>query len=106
MADVRDSITDKIDEDLELLDRHLELLHTLKVNGATGIIRLSEILGEPKHKIRYSLRLLEKDGAILPTPDGAVATDIYEEYMRSMLEYLAKLKKDVEDLEAKVSATL
>lgn len=106
MADVRDSITDKLDEDLELLARHLELLYTLKNNGATGIIRLSETLGVPKHKIRYSLRLLEKDGAILPTPDGAVATDIYDEYMDAMREYLAKLKGDIERLEDRLSATL
>ena len=49
----------------------------------------------PKHKIRYSLRLLEKDGVIAPSPGGAIVTDKYESYMRDILEYMSKLRDSV-----------
>ena len=53
----------------------------------------------PKHKIRYSLRLLEKDGVIAPSPGGAVVTDRYETYMRGILEYMSKLRSSVDVVE-------
>ena len=106
MDDDKDLITDKVDEDLELLARHLLMLQAIHDNGPIGIIRLSEILGVPKHKIRYSLRLLEKDGAILPSQDGAVVTDTYDAYMHQMSDYLKKLESTVKELESIMSKTL
>ena len=106
MEDGRDLITDKVDEDLELLTRHLRMLQAIHDNGPIGIIRLSEILDVPKHKIRYSLRLLEKDGVILPSQEGAVVTDTYDSYMRHMSEYLKKLEAAIADLESIMSKTL
>ena len=106
MDDGNEFITDKVDEDLELLARHLRMLKAIHDNGPIGIIRLSEILDVPKHKIRYSLRLLEKDGVILPSQDGAVVTDTYDDYMRQMSEYLSKLESTVKELEAIMSKTL
>ena len=75
MSDKR--MIDKIDEDVELLSRHIKMLRAIKENEPIGIIRLSEITELPKHKIRYSLRLLEKDGVISPSPEGAKTTDSY-----------------------------
>ena len=50
MADKR--MIDKIDEDVELLFRHIKMLRAIKENEPIGIIRLSEITELPKHKIR------------------------------------------------------
>jgi len=80
--------------ELELIERHLLMLKATRENQPVGIIRLSEITGIPRHKVRYSLRLLEKDGLITATPDGAVATDRYKEYAveleKSLREAMAK----------------
>ena len=57
MADKK--MIDKIDDDLELLARHIKMLRAIRENEPIGIIRLSEVTELPKHKIRYSLRLLE-----------------------------------------------
>lgn len=87
------AVTDKIDDDIELLIRHIEMLKVIRVNQPVGIIKLSELLEIPRHKIRYSLKLLEKDNVIAPSPEGAVTTDLYDEYMWEMSAYLEKLIK-------------
>lgn len=98
MADKR--MIDKIDEDVELLTRHIKMLRAIKENEPIGIIRLSEITELPKHKIRYSLRLLEKDGVISPSPEGAKTTDNYDSYMEEVREFISDLRKEMESLES------
>ncbi|MBE6516648.1 MAG: hypothetical protein E7Z67_00465 [Thermoplasmata archaeon] len=93
--DGEDITINKIEEDLNLLIRHIKMLRVTKENQPIGIIRLSEMTDIPKHKIRYSLRLLEKDGVIAPSPGGAIVTDKYESYMRDILEYMSKLRDSV-----------
>ena len=97
---------DKIDEDVELLARHIKMLRAIKENEPIGIIRLSEITELPKHKIRYSLRLLEKDGVISPSPEGAKTTDSYDQYMKDMEEFISDLKKEISVLESLLPKTL
>ena len=98
--DVEDVTVNKIDEDFNLLIRHIKMLRVTKENQPIGIIRLSEMTDIPKHKIRYSLRLLEKDGVIAPSPGGAVVTDKYEAYMKGILEYMVKLRESVDVVES------
>ena len=71
----RSSITSVAEKELNLLGRHLDVLKTVKEKGPIGIIRLSQITGQPQHMIRYSLRTLEKDGVIIPSSQGAIVTD-------------------------------
>lgn len=90
---------DKIDDDLELLIRHIRMLRAIKESEPIGIIRLSEITDLPKHKIRYSLRLLEKDGVISPSPEGAKTTEAYDGYMREVRAYIGRLRGFIDELE-------
>jgi len=78
-------------EEIELIDRHIEMLKVTKEMQPIGIIRLSEILGVPKHKVRYSLRLLEKEGLIIATSEGAMVSDGYEDFIRSAYAQLEEL---------------
>lgn len=103
---VEDITINKIDEDLNLLIRHIKMLRVTKDNQPIGIIRLSEMTDIPKHKIRYSLRLLEKDGVIAPSPGGAVITDKYQEYMKGILEYVSTLRTSVDIIESMVNDAL
>ena len=98
MADKR--MIDKIDEDVELLFRHIKMLRAIKENEPIGIIRLSEVTELPKHKIRYSLRLLENDGVISPSTEGARTTDAYDAYMAEIKECISKMKNTVSELES------
>lgn len=69
------SITSVAEKEIVLLSRHLEILKTVKNQGPIGIIRLSQLTGQPQHMVRYSLRTLENDGVIRPSPSGAIVTD-------------------------------
>jgi predicted transcriptional regulator len=83
-----DSMIEKLIDELDLLERHILMLKVTKENQPIGIIRLSEILDIPKHKVRYSLRLLEQEGLIAPSAEGATVTDKYEQYLKDVSESL------------------
>ena len=68
-------ITSVAEKEINLLSRHLEVLRTVRNHGPIGIIRLSQLTGQPQHTIRYSLRTLENSGIIIPSPQGATVTE-------------------------------
>lgn len=55
--------------------RDLEILDAVIRHGPIGIVKLSQETGVPQHKVRYSLRMLENDGLVEPTQQGAVPAD-------------------------------
>ncbi len=87
-----------ISEDLELLERHISVLKTVRDNQPIGLIRLSELTGIPKHRVRYSLKLLEQQGIILATQEGATVTDKYDGFMDEISDYIDSLASRVEGL--------
>ncbi len=87
-----------IAEEFELLERHIAILRNVRENQPIGLIRLSETTGIPRHKVRYSLKLLEQQGIIRATPEGATVTDDYESFMESTTEYIKGLYARVESL--------
>ena len=93
---------EKMASELELIERHVMMLKVTKENQPIGIIRLSEILGIPKHKVRYSLRLLEKEGLISPSTGGAKVTERYGDFMESVETALDGLREKMDRLRAVV----
>ena len=51
-------ITSVAEKELDLLCRHLDVLKNVQEHGPIGIIKLSQMTGQPQHMIRYSLRTL------------------------------------------------
>ena len=98
----RSSITSVAEKELNLLCRHVDVLKTVKEHGPIGIIRLSQITGQPQHMIRYSLRTLEKDGIITPSPNGAVVTDRVHETLGTLEATLDDLTTTMQDLKKKL----
>ncbi len=80
----RSALTTKIESEVKLLERHVAMLRAIMENQPIGIIRLSELLNFPQHKVRYSMRILEQEGLIRPSPEGAVTTD----KLTGFLDYL------------------
>jgi len=68
-------LTNVIETELDILKRHVHVLQILKENQPMGIIKLSDLTEYPQHMVRYSLRILEQDGLIEPSPQGAIVTD-------------------------------
>ena len=91
-------LTSVIETELDILKRHVDVLHTLQKQQPMGIIKLSEITGYPQHMVRYSLRILEQDGLIEPSPKGAVTTDKVSETLNMLKDTLSKISKTTEDL--------
>ena len=87
-----------VSEEFALLERHILILKTVKNNQPVGLIRLSEMTGIPKHKVRYSLKLLEAEGIIKATTEGAIVTDRYDEFLKNISEYVKGLYSKVEEL--------
>jgi len=96
------NITNVAEKELELLSRHIEVLNTVRDNGPIGIIKLSQVTGQPQHMIRYSLRTLEKDGLIEPSPNGAMVTDKIHESLGTIETTLDSFSKKVDNLKKKI----
>lgn len=98
------SMFDRAREEIDLIERHIEMLKVTKELQPIGIIRLSEALDIPKHKVRYSLRLLEKDGLIIATNEGAMVSEKYDEFMENisdrfneLIEHINSIRSDIRD---------
>jgi len=90
------------EKELGLLSRHINVLKTVQEHGPIGIIRLSQMTGEPQHMIRYSLRTLEKDGVISPSPQGAIVTDKIHETLGTLEDTLEDFNATVTNLKKKI----
>ncbi len=102
-ADGSAQLVARIEGELELLARNVEILEKLSSSPPIGIIRLSEALHLPVHKTRYSLHLLEREGVIQPSADGAVVTDRAREFWTVMNRSLDRMQGLIEQLRTRAA---
>jgi predicted transcriptional regulator len=57
------------------------------------IIKLAQFTNHPQHMVRYSLRILEQDGLIEPSPQGAITTEAVNETILSLKKSLNDISK-------------
>ena len=91
-------LTNVVESELDIIKRHVMVLKTLQGNEPAGIIKLSELTGHPQHMVRYSLRILEQEGLIEPSPQGAVTTDAVAEAVPQLIEKLGTMNTMINDL--------
>jgi predicted transcriptional regulator len=91
-------LTSVLENEVDILKRHIQILKAVLENEPIGIIKLSEITHHPQHMVRYSLRMLEHEGLIKPSSRGAVTTDKVPETMKILKEVLDKIKTDIDEL--------
>lgn len=91
----------KLNGEVELLERHLSVMRVVARSGPIGIMKLTEELGQPQHRIRYSLRVLGQMQYIKATPAGAVATprsyemlENFDADLADLIRHLAVLHQD------------
>lgn len=84
--------------ELELLSRHVRMLQFVQKHGPIGIIKLSTQLGVARHKVRYSLRILEKEGYIQPSTRGAMTTDKVNTFFEQVGALLSDVVKELDAL--------
>ncbi|ACV10235.1 conserved hypothetical protein [Halorhabdus utahensis DSM 12940] len=83
---------DRLEKEVDMLERHLQVLRMVIENEPIGIVKMSNETGYPHHKVRYSLRVLEEENLIEPSSQGAITTDHTHEF--------------VDDLDNKVDQTI
>ena len=98
----KNTLTTKLERELGLMKRHVEVLKAIMDNKRIGIIKLSEIMKYPQHKVRYSLRILEETGLIEPTSTGAKTTDKLPEFLDRLKEVLDDMGESVDRLRKKM----
>jgi len=91
---------DRLAEQVEKERRDLQILEAVIEHGPIGIARLAEEAEIPEHKVRYSLRMLENDELVQPTPEGAVPADDIEARIATMNQGLERLRDRTETLKA------
>lgn len=91
-------LTGVIETELEILKRHIHMLKVLQESQPMGIIKLSELTKYPQHMVRYSLRILEQDGLIEPSPHGAVTTDKVAKTTALLKKTLKRIGETSEEL--------
>ncbi len=91
-------LTSVLETELDILKRHVDVLKTLRENQPMGIIKLSELTGYPQHMVRYSLRILEQDGLIEPSPQGAITTQEVDKTMNLLKKTLKDMSATAEEI--------
>ena len=91
-------LTSVITTELDILKRHVHVLKVLQENEPAGIIKLSEITKHPQHMVRYSLRILEQEGLIEPSPHGAVTTDTIKKAIPQLKNKLKEMNKTINNI--------
>ena len=66
---------DRLEKEVDMLERHLRVLRMVIENEPIGIVKMSNETGYPHHKVRYSLRVLEEENLIEPSSQGAITTE-------------------------------
>jgi predicted transcriptional regulator len=89
-------LINKIELELEMLERHLLILKYVIREEPIGIMKLAEMTTLPKHKVRYSLRVLEHEGLIGPSMHGAVSTEKTRKFVQTLEDRIDGLEKKVE----------
>ncbi len=89
----------KLKQEAEIALRHLEVLQAVMEHQPIGIFKLAELMDMPRHKIRYSLRVLEQSGIIEPTQYGAIIRDDAEAIVDSLKGEIVEIKKFVEQMD-------
>jgi predicted transcriptional regulator len=83
---------DRLEKEVDMLERHLQVLQMVIKNEPIGIVKMSNETGYPHHKVRYSLRVLEEENLIEPSSQGAITTEDTVSF--------------VDDLDSKIDSTV
>ncbi|MFC6961639.1 hypothetical protein [Halocatena marina] len=75
---------DRLEKEVDMLERHLQVLKMVIGNEPIGIVKMSNETGYPHHKVRYSLRVLEEEDLIEPSSQGAITTEQTDEFVSDL----------------------
>ena len=89
---------DRLEKEVDMLERHLQVLRMVIENEPIGIVKMSNETGYPHHKVRYSLRVLEEENLIEPSSQGARTTERTEEFVDELDEKLNEIGAKLDEM--------
>ena len=89
---------DRLEKEVDMLERHLQVLRMVIENEPIGIVKMSNETGYPHHKVRYSLRVLEEENLIEPSSQGAISTEDTEEFVDDLDEKMDDIIGTMEEM--------
>ncbi len=95
---------DSLEDAVRTLRRHVLVLKVVAENQPIGISRISEMTGLKWHQVRYSLRVLEKEGIIRPSREGAVLTEDAPELIRRLSKRLSEVVEEARELKEELES--
>lgn len=97
---------DRLEKEVDMLERHLEVLKMVIMNEPIGIVKMSNETGHPHHKVRYSLRVLEEEDLIEPSSQGAVSTEQTMEFVEELDQHIDDTIEKLEKMKLGEAAEL
>ncbi len=92
------AMIDRLEKEVDMLERHLQVLKMVIENEPIGIVKMSNETGYPHHKVRYSLRVLEEENLISPSNQGAITTERTEEFVAELDEKLTEITDKLDSM--------
>jgi len=89
---------DRLEKEVDMLERHLQVLKMVIENEPIGIVKMSNETGYPHHKVRYSLRVLEEENLIEPSSQGAITTERTAEFVEELDEKLDEINEKLSSM--------
>ena len=89
---------DRLEKEVDMLERHLQVLKMVIGNEPIGIVKMSNETGYPHHKVRYSLRVLEEENLIEPSSQGAITTEQTSEFVGDLDEKNDHIIEKLDDM--------
>jgi predicted transcriptional regulator len=95
---------DRLEKEVDMLERHLQVLRMVIENEPIGIVKMSNETGYPHHKVRYSLRVLEEENLIEPSSQGAITTERTHEFVEELDGKVDEIIDKMESMKIDVAA--
>ncbi|WP_435349477.1 hypothetical protein [Haloarchaeobius sp. HRN-SO-5] len=97
---------DRLEKEVDMLERHLQVLKMVIENEPIGIVKMSNETGYPHHKVRYSLRVLEEENLIEPSSQGAITTDRTMEFVDELDEKIDEIVQKMDGMKIDETAEI
>ncbi|MFW6176692.1 MAG: hypothetical protein ACOC40_03230 [Thermoplasmatota archaeon] len=91
-------LTENLEKEIELMERTLKIYAIVRENQPIGIGKIASKIDVPEHKVRYSLRMLQKEKLIEPSGKGAILTKKHEKFQEDITELLDSIENTVQKL--------
>ncbi|WP_226010265.1 hypothetical protein [Halomicrobium salinisoli] len=97
---------DRLEKEVDMLERHLQVLRMVIENEPIGIVKMSNETGYPHHKVRYSLRVLEEENLIEPSSQGAITTEQTSEFVNDLDDKIDEIIDKLEGMKIEDAAEI